>query len=287
MKYRAWYDMAMNAVNFAFDYQKLMVDTLKSDVPTFFRTFDPKTNIWAVSIFAPPPPGSHRNMIDHLTQVARTIFHASMANPKTWNQPTATNDPFHVTIPSHAVNPRLWSGDVSLYNISDYTTKGLWPGAFGKVAGSNDKYAIFVKKEALWEWFEYDSKLKKSVNPDMQGTLYEILGVAEGATDGVIRSGYKKMALVHHPDRGGNTDDFQRIKEAYDRLSDERARKKYDLGLRFERAASNQSNGGRMPPPSNWQPPEKNAHIVGTALPIFGKRHVITSITDWIVGGAP
>ena len=35
-------------------------------------------------------------------------------------------------------------------------------------------------------------------------TLYEILNVSNGASAEEIKKGYKKMALKHHPDKGGN-----------------------------------------------------------------------------------
>lgn len=57
---------------------------------------------------------------------------------------------------------------------------------------------------------------------------YKILGVAKNATPAEIKSAYKKLAMKHHPDRGGDNALFQDIAEAYNILSDETKRAEYD-----------------------------------------------------------
>lgn len=69
---------------------------------------------------------------------------------------------------------------------------------------------------------------------------YEVLGIKQTATDGEIRRAYKKLALVHHPDRHSDategikreqTEIFKRIGNAYEVLIDPRKRFEYDLYL--------------------------------------------------------
>ena len=61
---------------------------------------------------------------------------------------------------------------------------------------------------------------------------YEILGVAPNADKKVIKQTYRQLARKHHPDvNPGNKDaeeKFKTINEAYQVLSDEKQRKKYD-----------------------------------------------------------
>jgi curved DNA-binding protein len=48
---------------------------------------------------------------------------------------------------------------------------------------------------------------------------YKILGVARNATDEEIKKAYRKLAMTHHPDRGGDEEAFKKIKEAYEKLT--------------------------------------------------------------------
>jgi DnaJ-class molecular chaperone len=58
---------------------------------------------------------------------------------------------------------------------------------------------------------------------------YNILGVERDATPAQIKKAYRKLAVVHHPDKpGGSHEEFQKIGEAYAVLSDETKRQIYD-----------------------------------------------------------
>jgi curved DNA-binding protein len=57
---------------------------------------------------------------------------------------------------------------------------------------------------------------------------YEILGVDENASQDDIKKAYKKLAMKHHPDRGGDNKKFQEISQAYDTLSDSQKKSQYD-----------------------------------------------------------
>jgi curved DNA-binding protein len=63
-------------------------------------------------------------------------------------------------------------------------------------------------------------------------TYYEILGVDRDATADNIKSAYKKLARLYHPDKkSGNTEKFQEINTAYQTLSDTVKREQYDAEL--------------------------------------------------------
>ena len=62
----------------------------------------------------------------------------------------------------------------------------------------------------------------------MQVDLYDILGVHKNSTPEEIKAAYRNLAKIHHPDKGGSKEEFSRIQMAYDVLSDEKRRAKYD-----------------------------------------------------------
>lgn len=63
-------------------------------------------------------------------------------------------------------------------------------------------------------------ELKKSQRKD----YYKILGVSKDADDGTIKKAYRKLAIIHHPDKNQNDptaeERFKDIGEAYENLSD-------------------------------------------------------------------
>jgi DnaJ family protein A protein 2 len=47
---------------------------------------------------------------------------------------------------------------------------------------------------------------------------YKILGVADGASMQDVKKAYKKLAMMHHPDKGGDEELFKQITEAYQNI---------------------------------------------------------------------
>jgi len=58
---------------------------------------------------------------------------------------------------------------------------------------------------------------------------YEVLDVNKSASEDEIKKAFRKAAIKHHPDReGGDEDKFKEINEAYEILSNQEKRQRYD-----------------------------------------------------------
>ena len=59
---------------------------------------------------------------------------------------------------------------------------------------------------------------------------YEALGVSKDAPPEEIKKAHRKKARKHHPDNGGDPEQFLMVQYAYEVLSDEERRRRYDNG---------------------------------------------------------
>lgn len=77
----------------------------------------------------------------------------------------------------------------------------------------------------------------------MSKNYYDILGVSKESSQEEIKKAYRKKALEHHPDKGGDPDKFKELSEAYSVLSDEGKKNQYD---RYGRVDDNPMDGFNM-----------------------------------------
>mmetsp|Transcript_20631 Transcript_20631/g.45196 ORF Transcript_20631/g.45196 Transcript_20631/m.45196 type:complete len:394 (-) Transcript_20631:104-1285(-) len=108
----------------------------------------------------------------------------------------------------------------------------------------------------------------------MATNFYDILGIARDASAEEIKKAYKKAALQHHPDKGGDSEKFKECGAALETLTDDRKRSNYDSmlvrtrsrdgvkGSFFDRSAS--EDRARPPPP---RAPERAPSKVPTKPP--------------------
>lgn len=85
-----------------------------------------------------------------------------------------------------------------------------------------------------------DATTQVTVHPDFTDDrfdltsedFYEVLGISRTATAAQIRKAYRKASMKYHPDRNGGTEEakqlFQKVKEAYETLSDFARREFYN-----------------------------------------------------------
>jgi molecular chaperone DnaJ len=70
---------------------------------------------------------------------------------------------------------------------------------------------------------------------------YEVLGVKKDASADELKKAFRKAAIEHHPDRGGDEAKFKEVNEAYEVLKDSGKRQRYD---QFGHAGVGGNGGG-------------------------------------------
>jgi len=79
---------------------------------------------------------------------------------------------------------------------------------------------------------------------------YELIGVDKTATLHEIRSKFRAKVLAEHPDKGGDPKKFQLLNKAYNVLTDQEKRRRYDATGRAEKSAEEEFvegfGGGRL-----------------------------------------
>jgi DnaJ family protein A protein 2 len=74
----------------------------------------------------------------------------------------------------------------------------------------------------------FDEGMRRPQQRADTSKYYELLGVDKSASTAEIKKAYRKLAIQHHPDKGGDEEKFKEITRAYEVLSDEGKRSQYD-----------------------------------------------------------
>lgn len=208
-------DLVGGALAITTPYNEAFKMALKATVPVTDRQWEPNTKRWLVSA-------------DYGSQVKRLIerhYGETVSLPDLHSAPQA--------IETKILDVR-YIGAAKAREDGTETAYG-W---------SNGGWTVIFSKAVLLEWFGQTSR------PGEAHTLYAVLGVSQSVDAAELKSAWKRMARTWHPDvsrEPGSAEQFRAIQEAYQTLSDEGKRGRYDAGLQFEAMSKKALRG-----PSDW-----------------------------------
>ena len=102
-------------------------------------------------------------------------------------------------------------------------------------------------------------------HPDAEKDYYSILGARKTASQDEIERCFKRLALRHHPDRGGDVEEMKAINEAYRVLGNPATRHAYDSQQQRSDAVMNPV-APPLTPPSSLLPNTMTGRLAGALL---------------------
>ena len=95
---------------------------------------------------------------------------------------------------------------------------GHWAGAWKRMRAGLPPFPTRAPRPTV----STDAGRARPVDP------YALLGIEATATLDDVKAAFRKKALAHHPDRGGDAAAFMAVKRAYDAIAKRRARRRRD-----------------------------------------------------------
>ena len=86
--------------------------------------------------------------------------------------------------------------------------------------GTPFSYKNFEKDEYFFDDSNFFDDPFEDINPKpiRRSSSYDILGIDEDADEAEIKQAFRRRALETHPDKGGDEEEFKRVREAYECL---------------------------------------------------------------------
>lgn len=235
-----------NTLIYQSDYNPGLVAALKLAIPATDRRWDPARKAWIVA------PQHGRTLVkltaDHLGElIALPQIRAATGYTETR------------IIEARYIGATKDRGDGA-------------PSAFAYISG---QWAAVFPESVLREWFN------AAARPDELPTLYAVLGVPAAADAADIKSAYRRLARMWHPDVCREPDaaeQFKRINHAYEVLKAPATRAKYDAGLALAATIRQEAD---MPRTSQaYRPPLRCGLIMAEGRETLG-RFVVEKIIAW------
>jgi len=86
------------------------------------------------------------------------------------------------------------------------------PSPYGTYQGESGNPEMW---KSAFEYATFSREKSLGILINTTQTLYEILQVPSDCSIEQIKTGYRKLAMIHHPDKGGDRAIFEKITAAY------------------------------------------------------------------------
>lgn len=142
-------------------------------------------------------------------------------------------------------------------------------------------WSVIFKESVLRKYFEGSPTTSVPMT-----TLYSVLIAKQDATQQEIKKAWRKMARRYHPDVNKDDDAQEmmiKINKSYGVLRNPMQRKRYDVGLKLEAEAKQQShnNYNSLLQSQYWKPPIRCGNVLCIGSYEVG-RFVVDEILQWI-----
>lgn len=231
-------------------YDPELVAALKVQVPATDRKWDGARKVWLIA------PQHARELV----RLTDEYLGENIAVP---------------AMPQQAATPEVRILDVRYIGATKDRGDGE-RSAFGWHSGG---WNVVFPEPVLRAWFGLDQQ-----RPEEAPTLYGVLGLKQQAADSEIKKAYRRLALQWHPDRCSEPDAkevFIRIQHAYEVLSDQGMRARYDAGLALEASVqSRQRPKAEQMAFTGYRSPLRCGLLMCTGIETLG-RFVVSEIHGW------
>jgi DnaJ-class molecular chaperone len=97
--------------------------------------------------------------------------------------------------------------------------RNVWkdPSPYGTYTGESGSSSSW---KTAFEQAAYSREKALGILKEVIESPFEILGIPRDASQDVIKTAWRKLCIIHHPDKGGNREKFQQVMAAYSILKD-------------------------------------------------------------------
>lgn len=179
------------------------------------------------------------------------------------------------TVQAQGSQPSMTILDVRYIGV----TKPREDGSESAFGWCNGGWNAVFSRQTLMDWFGATQR------PGEAPTLYGILGVGQTAKPDELKAAWRRLAKQWHTDVCHEPDaaqQFMAIQEAYEILSDQNKRLRYDAGMALEATWKAQEPRGERVAymATNYRSPLRCGLILVTSTQILG-RYVVSQIHQW------